>query len=580
MSLTFFSRSRVLWRNINFVSTFKYKIMRHTILFSLLFMLIVENTNSQTQNPTEKVNQLLEKHKSNCSPGLAVAIVKDGKVVYKKGVGLANLEYQIPITPQTVFHVASISKQFTLFSILLLEQENKLSLDDDIRKYLPEMSDFEDKITLRNLANHTSGIRDISNLMALIGLGETETISHQKSVELITQQTNLNFIPGNQFEYSNSGYILLAEIVQRVSKQSFSDFTKERIFKPLKMDHSFFLDASETIINNLAYSYYKVENRYYKNYLNCSFFGSTGLVTSVEDLSLWAINFDKKTIGNETIFNKMKQKSHLNNGEEISYALGQELKEYNGWNCIFHGGGIASYRSYFLRIPEANFAVIVESNEGDFNPLDIVFEIVDFYLKDKSQTLTTSKSIIDTSKLKSFVGDYEVFPGMMVSINQENQTLFLQVKGDTKKVALSAINTFEFIYPDRPHSKIVFPKDSNCNTFKWHFSDFVYNGKRIYLKPFDTTTINLSELTGLYYNSELNTTYNLIIKDNALVATNDLNDNILLTPLRSDVFTSFNNYFGKVEIIRNEEGTIISLSVSGQGFKNMLFNKVQKLDLK
>lgn len=505
---------------------------------------------------------------------MAIAVVKDGKVIYKKGFGLANLEYEIPITPQTVFHIASISKQFTLFSILLLEQENKLSLDDDIRKYLPQMTDFGHKITLRNLANHTSGIRDISNLMALIGLGETETISHQKAVELITQQTNLNFIPGNQFEYSNSGYILLSEIVQRVSKQSFADFTSERIFKPLKMNHSFFLDSSETIIKNYAYSYYKVENIYYKNNISCSFFGSTGLVTSVEDLSLWAINFDKKIIGNESIFNKMQQKSHLNNGEELSYALGQEIKEYKGWNCIFHGGGIASYRSYLLRIPEANFAVIVESNESDFNPLNIVFEIVDFYLKDKSQNQITSKPIIDSTKFKSLTGEYEVFPGMIVSITEENQLLFLQIKGDTKKVTLHPVNTFEFTYPEAPQSKIVFPTDTNKNSFKWHFSDFVYNGKRINLKSFDVTQINLSELIGLYYNYELNTTYKMIIKDNGLEATNDLNDNIQLTPLQQDVFTSFTNYFGKVEVMRNKEGIVTSLSISGQGFKNMHFNKM------
>lgn len=547
--------------------------MRRTILFSLLLLLLLESSYSQTKNPTKKVNQLLEKYQSKNSPGVAIAIVKDGKVVYKKGVGVANLEYQIPITPQTVFHIASISKQFTLFSVLLLEQENKLSIDDDIRKYLPEMSDFGHKITLRNLANHTSGIRDISNLMALIGLGDTETISHQKAVELITQQTSLNFIPGNQFEYSNSGYILLAEIVQRVSKQSFAEFTSERIFKPLKMEHSLFLNNTEAIINNLAYSYYKVENTYHKSSINCSIFGSTGLITSVEDLSLWAINFDKKTIGNETIFNKMQQKSHLNNGEEISYALGQELKEYKGWNCIFHGGGIASYRSYLLRIPEANFAVIVESNDADFNPLDIVFEIVDFYLKDKSPTPKATKTVIDTSKLQLYVGDYEVFPGMMVSIIEENQKLFLQVKGTANKVALPTINTSEFTYPDRPHSKIVFPNESKCDSFKWHFSDFVYNGKRIHLKPFDSTTNNLSELTGLYYNSELNTTYKLIVKNDALVATNDLNDNIIFAPLQPDIFTSLTNYFGKVEVIRNEQGKVMSLSISGQGFKNMLFEK-------
>ena len=474
-----------------------------------------------------------------------------------------------------MFQVASVSKQFTVFSILLLEQEGKLSIDDDIRKYLPEMPDYGHKITLRNLANHTSGIRDNTDLANLIGTSEADLFSNEEAVKLITSQKGLNFIPGDEFQYCNSGYILLAEIVKRVSGQSFAEFTQARIFKPLKMKNSQFIDAPETIVKNRAYSYIKYENTYYKSILNHSFVGSTGLNTTIDDLSLWAMNFEKKTIGNDAIFNKMKEKSRLNSGELIPYGLGLENQDYKGLDIVFHGGGIGRYGSRILIIPEHNFSVVYMCNSRDFHPFDIVYPIIDYYLADKETIQSTPT--INKTLLQNFVGDYEIFPrtGYIFTFSKDNDTLFQQVKGDDTKVKLVQISDNEFTFPNYPHSKFVFEKANgqSSNFVRWHISDFSYKGQRIELKQFDKEKVNSNELVGMYYNAELNTTYDFVLKDNNLFATHSRNGEMSLIAFQPDIFVS---NIGGIEIIRNDLKKVIGFNLSGQGIKGMRFDKIKE----
>lgn len=549
--------------------------------FIIPFLLLLQFSKANSQ-PTKlnkssvKIDKLIAEYSRPNEPGFAVSIIKNGSVIYKKEVGISNLEYGIPINPTTVFHVASVSKQFTVFSILLLEHEGKLSIDDDVRKYMPEMADYGYTITLRNLANHTSGIKDNTDLAYLIGTNEFDLFSNDQALRLITSQKELNFIPGEEFEYCNSGFILLAEIVKRVSGQSFSEFTKKRIFEPLKMKNSVFIDNPEMIIKNRAYSYFKRDNFNYKSILNFSFVGSTGLNTTTEDLSLWALNFENKTIGNDSIFNKMKEKSRLNNGELITYALGQETKNYKGLELIYHSGGDAGYRSYLLRIPEQKFSVIILSNSQEFNPINLAYQIIDCYFNDieTNVEINKSKPILDYTLLQNFVGDYEVMPGLIVSITKENDTLFHQIKNDLQKVKLTQINNYEFTYPNLPNSKIVFDiKDKKpVNEFTWQISDFVYKGKKLQLKEFDETKINLNELTGDYFNSELKTIYSLIVKENKLTATHNRNEDIYLTILQPDVFIG-GGFFGKVEIIRDGQNKVVGFYVSGQKSKRIKFDK-------
>lgn len=545
------------------------------LLISLTNVITINAQVKATPNSkaADKVDKLLAKYDFKNGPGLSLAVIKDGAVVYKKGLGIANLEYGVPITTSTVFQIASVSKQFTVFSILLLEQEGKLSIDDDIRKYLPEMPDYGHKITLRNLANHTSGIRDNTDIANLIGTSEADLFSNDEAVKLITSQKGLNFIPGNEFQYCNSGYILLAEIVKRVSGQSFAEFTQSTIFKPLKMKNSQFVDAPETIVKNIAYSYDKYENTYYKNILNHSFVGSTGLHTTIDDLSLWAMNFKKKTIGNDAIFNKMQEKTVLNNGDVIPYGLGLENQVYKGLDVVFHGGGIGRYGSRIVLIPEHNFAVVYACNSQEFHPFDIIYPIIDYYLADKETTPPTKT--INKTLLQNFVGDYEIFPGYIFTFSKDKDTLFQQVKGDDNKVKLVQTNDYEFTYPTIPHSKFVFEQNNQPSSqfVKWHITDFSYKGQRTELKEFDKEKININELVGIFYNSELNTNYNFIIKENSLFVTHSKNGEAILTAFQPDIFLS---NIGLIKIIRNEQNKMIGFNLSRQGIKEMRFNKINE----
>ena len=346
------------------------------------YQLKAEIIKPKAVSQNDQVDEIFAPWTNNETPGAAVAVVKDGAIIYKKGYGMANLEYDIPISPNSVFHIASISKQFTVFSILLLEKEGKLSLDDDIRKYIPEVADFGKTITLRHLASHTSGLRDQWNLLAMAGWRMDDIITREHILKLVSKQKELNFTPGDEYLYCNTGFTLLAEVVSRVSKMSFAAFTKATIFEPLKMNNTLFYDDHEKIVKNRAYSYQSTGTGFKKSVLNFANVGATSLFTTVEDLSLWSMNFSKATIGDVSIFNKMKTLAILNNGETFGGALGQFVGKYKGLNEIQHGGADAGYRAYLTRFPDQNFSVIVFSNAAEFNPVRIAYKVVDIYLKD------------------------------------------------------------------------------------------------------------------------------------------------------------------------------------------------------
>jgi CubicO group peptidase (beta-lactamase class C family) len=316
-------------------------------------------------------------------PGAAVAVVRDGKIIYSKGFGHSDLEHDAHITPTTVFHIASVSKQFTAFAIAMLADQGKLSIHDDIRKYLPEMHDFGTPITINHLVHHTSGLRDQWNLLMLAGWRLDDVITKDQIMRLVSKQRELNFKPGEEMVYCNTGFTLMAEIVSRVTGQSFADWTQENIFKPLDMSNTLFYDDHEKIVYNRAYSYQIGTDGFRKSVLSYANAGATSLFTTVEDLSKWANNFDDMKVGNERVMKMMEERFVLNNGDTISYAFGQSIGKHKGLRTISHGGADAGYRSYFLRFPDQHMAISVFSNLGSFNPGGLAYMIADLYLADE-----------------------------------------------------------------------------------------------------------------------------------------------------------------------------------------------------
>lgn len=329
---------------------------------------------------TEKVDRLFAQWNTPDSPGCALAIVKDGRIIYKKGYGMANLELNVPITPHTVFYIGSCSKQFVAFCIALLAQQKRLSIDDDIRKYLPEMPDYGIPITINHLIHHTSGLRDYLSLEEIAGI-PLGFWHQQECLKLVARQHELNFRPGEEYLYSNSGYLLLAEIVARVSGQSLATFAEEKIFKPLGMKNSHFHDDYTKIIKNRASGYFPASRDKFKNFISTfDCVGSGGLYTSVEDLFLWDQNFYHYRVGGRDVVMMVQKPGYLNNGQKLKYGFGLELGLYRGLKTISHGGALGGYRAAMIRFPEEKFSVICLSNLSNFKPMKLCLQIADIYL--------------------------------------------------------------------------------------------------------------------------------------------------------------------------------------------------------
>ncbi len=320
-------------------------------------------------------------------PGAAVAVMKDGKIVFSKGYGYADLESDRPITPSTIFHVASVSKQFTAFAIAMLADQGKLSLDDDIRKYLPELHDFGQTITINHLVHHTSGLRDQWNLLMMAGWRLDDVITQKQIMRMIARQRELNFKPGEEFLYCNTGFTLMAEIVQRVTGLTLAQWTAANVFTPLGMKNTFFYDDHEKVVANRAYSYYRKGSantiEYKKSVLSYATAGATSLFTTPEDLCAWAQNFETMKVGNARVMAMMQQPFILNKGDTTDYAMGIAIGKYRGLRTINHSGGDAGFRSFLVRFPDEHVNIAVASNFAAFGPGGLAYAEAGVFLGDK-----------------------------------------------------------------------------------------------------------------------------------------------------------------------------------------------------
>ena len=305
------------------------------------------------------------------------------RIIHKQGYGTANLEYDIPITTGTIFDIASVSKQFAAFAITTLAHDGKLSLDDDIQRHLPDVPDFGSIITIRHLLHHTSGLRDWVQSLVIAGVAMEDVISFKHILKMARYQKALNFEPGEAYLYSNTGYNLLAEIVETVTGDSFKEWTDTNIFKPLAMMNTHFHDDHQMILKNRAYSYQTVENGGFKHAINnTTALGSSSLYSTVEDLAKWILNFDNIRIGEQTVIEQMHQRGVLNNGEQISYAFGLNIGEYRGLKTVGHSGSWRGFRSHLIRFPDQKFGVVILCNLDTFNPLRLAEKVADLYLAD------------------------------------------------------------------------------------------------------------------------------------------------------------------------------------------------------
>jgi CubicO group peptidase (beta-lactamase class C family) len=376
--------------------------------------------NTAEEKKTVAVDEIFVDLTKEGSPGCALGVYRDGKMVYSKGYGLANLEQNVPITPQTVFDIGSTSKQFTAASILLLEKQGKLSINDDVRKYIPELPDYGQKVTILHLLYHTSGLRDYLTLMDLAGIHIDGVTTDEDALQIISRQKALNFAPGSDWLYSNTGFFLLSVIVKRVSGKTLREFAGENIFTPLAMTHTQFRDDHTSLIANRALAYdAKEKSAGYR--LDVSYFEQTGdgaVHTSVEDLLKWDENFYSGQIGGKDFLTEVQEQGKLNTGRVLDYAKGLFIQDYRGLHTVSHGGSWGGYRAELLRFPEQHFSVACLCNLGSARPSNRAHRVADVYLASLMKPKDTNKETLEkqekvqtavsptAEQLRSYQGDY------------------------------------------------------------------------------------------------------------------------------------------------------------------------------
>lgn len=340
------------------------------------------------------IDSLLTPYDRNDRPGVAVMVIEKGEVVYSKGFGMANLDHNIEITPQTVFQIGSVSKQFAAFSILLLDERGLLSLDDEIHSILPDLPDFGHPITVRQLMVHTSGLRDYFEPLLYAGWNLfTDIITPNHIMNIVSRQTKLNFPPDTRFLYSNTGYFLMGRIVEKITGMSLREFAHAEIFQPLGMSNTHFDDDDFESVRNRAESYAFFDERAYRIPLHFTSSGEAGVVSTLDDLAKWDANFESHTVGSASIFDKM-----VNDGVNMSlgnketeppryYAGGLVNTMYKNTKQIFHTGALAGYRSIMLRFPERQISLYALSNDQEFDQNHIPFRIADLYLEESSTSV-------------------------------------------------------------------------------------------------------------------------------------------------------------------------------------------------
>jgi len=462
---------------------------------------------SFAQNIESSIDSIFSEWKFPQTPGGALAVVKDGKITYEKGYGSADLEHDIAITPSTVFYIGSVSKQFVTFCILLLEEDGKLNLDDNIQTYFPDFPDYGSPLTIRHFIHHTSGVRDFLSLMDLKGRSYLDEISKEEVYQLIKQQKELNFEPGERYLYSNSCYFMLALIVEKVSGKPIRQFAQEQIFDPLGMKNSKFFDDNTKLIKNKAFSYQRNNNGDFENLINrFELVGSGGVYSTVEDLYLWDQNFYKNKLGNATqdIINKMQSEGLLNNGESSGYAFALNMGKYKGLKTVEHSGSLAGYRADLLRFPNQAFSVIILSNRSDADPVGKAYNVADIYLKDDFKIESTKQNVSKTKigkpktifKAKNIIGSYEIEPGVSLEISNNNDTLKVTQNWNNVSYSLTKIegNTYAAVSDADVH--FVF---SNLRNGTSQNLDILQNGRQtpaIRKEPFINSKLNLQNYIG------------------------------------------------------------------------------------
>ena len=527
------------------------------------------------------------------SPGFSVAVIKEGDLVYQAGFGSAQLEYAIPITPQTTFHVASVSKQFTTFAVLLLEEDGLLSFDDEVQKHLPWVPHFDHPITLRQLANHTSGVRDQWELLVLAGWRFDDVITMDDIRTMMKHQRELNFPPETEMLYSNMGYSLLAEVVSAVSGMTFEEFTEKRIFQPLEMNSTQFHGDHEEIRPGRAYSYDRDdEGGLRKSVLSYANVGATSLFTTAPDLALWLDNMRTRRLGGETLWQHMLEIPALDSAETseddgTGYAGGLAIGTYRGLQTIGHGGSDAGFRSQVLWFPEVNTGIVVLANSAQGDPGGKVAKVADIVLEGSlPEELPDSESAgqpaqggpVSPAVLQRYEGNFGLDVAGVVGFFSEGGSLYASL-GGIGTYALEPVSETEFrLQQFNVTFRFEVEADGSVNRLTAELNGQELPGER--LRPAQLAADQAPRYLGRYYSPELRYSMDLLQDADGLFLRHDRHGDIRLSGGDGAELTDLDSelradrwFVQKINFEVTPGGNVRGLRVSGGRVRNLWFER-------
>ena len=521
------------------------------------------------------INRIFSEWNTADSPGCALGIMRDGQLIYAKGYGMANLEYNIPNSPSSVFRIGSTSKQFTAACTILLVEQGKLSLDKTLKDIYPDFPDYAKKITIRHLLNHTSGIRDYLQLAYLKGLGDDDFYQDKDIMKWLVNQSDLNFTPGNEFLYSNSGYWLLGQIVQEITGMNMADYAKKEIFDPLGMSNTHFHNDHTQIVKNRASGYIPNDKNGFKiSMTTLDMIGDGGIFTTINDIKLWDDAYYNPGVLSKKFWEMMTKQGILNNGEVIDYASGLFIGEYKGLKTVSHGGAFVGFRAELIRFPEEHFSVAIFTNRGDANPTKMAYQVADILLKDKlvdEVNKNSENEDIEIStpavafKPEQLVGTYEIEPGVVLKLTIKNDSLNVVQEWNDLTYNISRIkgNTFEISEGGDIRFTFLELKDGFTQQL-----DIFQHGRKTEIKrkeEIDLTKVNLEDYAGSYYSKELDVKYHFELENNRLKASIESNDQMECRISKIDVFSAkfglvrFKRFKGSVNGFELDSGRVKNL---------------------
>lgn len=478
----------------------------------------------------QRVDKIFADYTKSDSPGCTVGVIQNGNFVYRKGYGMGSLELGVPLSPQSVFYMGSVAKQFTAASVVLAAEQGFLSLDDNIRKYIPEIPDYGQPITLRQMLHHSSGLPDVLGLLGISGRNLEDLHPTAELQELIVRQKALNFHPGDEFLYSNTNYFLLAEVVKRATKKPLSEFAAENIFRPLGMAHTSFHDDHTLVVPGRVAAYSPGENgAFLVNWsTNYDIVGGGGLMSSVDDLLLWDRNFYQNRLGKGTLLKEMQTRGALNDGTPNNYALGLYMSTYRGLPIVEHDGANFGYRTNLLRFPQQKFTVVTLCNVSSADPASLSRKVAEIYLEKELQPAPATVAVSGSDPALLAGRYFESRTHFVTSFNAESGKLVLQGH------VLAPIGGNRFEDPITGGT-VAFSEANGRKTATVTYNNAItFAGTSIGDVRRDDTA--LSAYAGVYKSAELDATYKLSVEGGSLVLRLGWDPAIKLEPIVQNEF--------------------------------------------